>query len=162
MNISCSDGRRADTHVAHKVATRGAAPRNPRRLAGFSRARIFLTMRLPWLLAALVLSALLSYLHHIALVDFLYWRYEWFDIPMHYLGGVTLGVFLVALSPKYRPRSYMTAIAVLLIGWEAFEYLFGMPREQNYAFDTALDLLMGTLGAATTYAAARLSLWRSV
>ncbi|HYD93156.1 MAG TPA: hypothetical protein VEB18_01710 [Candidatus Paceibacterota bacterium] len=119
-------------------------------------------MRFPWLIAALLFAALLSLLQHWALADFLYWRYVWFDVPMHYLGGVALGSFLIALSPQFRPRVYLLGIIILIIGWEVFEYIFGLPREHNYVLDTSIDLLMGTLGALTTYIIARRTLWRSV
>ncbi len=120
-----------------------------------------LLMRLQWLSYAFVLSLVLALLQAWALAEFLYWRYAWFDIPMHFLGGAAIAAFLVALLMHHRLKTFVVLMIVATIGWEVFEYLFGLPRESNYALDTALDLVMDTLGALTVYTAARLSVWRS-
>lgn len=119
-------------------------------------------MRVSWLLAALLLSAALAALNLYGLHHYLYWRYEWFDVFMHFLGGLAIGAFLVGFLVRCRPLLYLVLFYALVVGWEVFEYLFGIPRASNYAFDTALDLLMDTFGAAVAYGAARFSLWRSV
>lgn len=118
-------------------------------------------MRLAWLFGALILSLALLTLHLFALENFWYWKYEWYDIPMHALGGLTLGTFIVAVSPRPRPVTYLLGIAVVLTGWEVMEYVSGITRnEPGYVLDTALDLLDGTIGATASYALARLTLWR--
>lgn len=117
-------------------------------------------MRIRWLLVALLLSALLAGVHITALLGALYWEYVWLDVPVHYLGGLVVGAFSVAFLWRFRPVSYAFLFALVVVGWEAFEYLFGIPRESNYAFDTALDLLVGTFGALTVYAVARFTVWR--
>lgn len=114
-----------------------------------------------WLVAALILSAALSSLHIWGLTDFLYWRYMWYDVMMHFLGGLALGTFIVGFFNTRKPLLFIVAGAALLIGWEVFEYVFGAPKEDNYAFDTALDFLMGTLGLCVAYVVARYTLWRS-
>lgn len=119
-------------------------------------------MRMYWFGTALILSALLATLHLWAFEEFLYWRYVWFDILMHFLGGLALGVFLAAFLNAWRPMLFLVACTAILTGWELFEYLLGFPREANYVFDTALDLLMGTLGMLLAYGVARFTLWRSV
>lgn len=118
-------------------------------------------MRLYWFLAALVLSALLASLQWWALKDFLYWYYVWFDVPMHFLGGVAIGTFLVGFWYRYTPVLFLGSMIAIGLGWEILEYLFGMPREANYILDTSIDLLMDTFGALTAYTVARLTLWRS-
>lgn len=118
-------------------------------------------MRLSWLLAALLLASLLAALQWWAVSDFLYWRYEWFDIPMHYLGGIVIASFLVPLIPRGRRFTLLFAALTLFIGWEVFEYIFGLPREANYPLDTAEDLLLDVLGALTAYTLARNTIWRS-
>lgn len=115
-----------------------------------------------WLYAALVLSLLVAVLQQWAIADYLYWRYEWFDIIMHYLGGLTVGVFLVALLRKFRPRAFAILFVLVVVSLEVFEYMFGLPREANYVSDTLLDLVMDVLGGSAAYTAARYSLWRSV
>lgn len=118
-------------------------------------------MRIRWFLLALLLSAILLFLHLWASAEFLYWRYVWFDSPMHLLGGLTLGVFAAAFLNAPKPGQFFGIIIVLIVGWEVFEYLLGFPRESNYAFDTALDLFLGMLGATFAYFAAQRSLWHS-
>lgn len=114
-----------------------------------------------WFGTALILSALLAALHIWALEDFLYWRFVWLDIPIHFLGGLALGAFFAAFLNAWRPVVFLLACVAILIGWEVFEYLIDNVREANYAFDTALDLLMGTFGMLIAYTVARFSLWRS-
>ncbi len=116
-------------------------------------------MRLYWFFSALIFSALLASLHWWAMAEFLYWQYPWFDIPMHYLGGVTFGVFIAALSLHRRDYIYVLLLVLVFIGWELFEFIFGVPREANYLLDTVIDLAMDTLGALTVYIVARKTLW---
>ena len=143
------------------------APRKNPAHAGFLRPFIYgwhakiADMRVYWLLGALIISSILASLHYVAMADFLYWRYQWLDVPMHYLGGVTIAVFLVGFLYTKRVTRFFSLFALLVIGWEVFEYVFGIPREANYLRDTVYDLLMDTLGAFTVYAIARKTLWRS-
>lgn len=39
----------------------------------------------------------ISVMHGIAMYFFLYWRMEWIDMPMHFLGGLLLGVLTLWL-----------------------------------------------------------------
>lgn len=120
-------------------------------------------MRLVWLLAALFVSGVLAFLQHIALADFLYWRYPWFDTPMHFLGGLAVGLFLAGvLGRRFKPLWFLMVLVAVFIGWEVFEYIIGTDRESNYVFDTALDLLMDTVGGLVPYTLARFTIWRSV
>lgn len=118
-------------------------------------------MRLRWLLAAALLCLMLTYLHTEAMLHFLYWRYEWFDILMHFLGGLAIGVFLIGFFVTRQRTRLIGAFFLLMIAWELFEYVFGLPREANYALDTALDIVMDTLGGAVAYAIASATLWRT-
>ncbi|MGB4076373.1 MAG: hypothetical protein WBK28_01545 [Minisyncoccia bacterium] len=117
-------------------------------------------MRLPWLIAALFLCALLAALHIWATSGFYYWHYPWLDVAAHYLGGLSLGALLVGLLMHRRPRIYLGVFAALAISWELFEYFSGIPRAANFVFDTSLDLLMDALGALTVYTLARTTSWR--
>lgn len=118
-------------------------------------------MRLYWFFGALFLSLLLTSLNFIALENFWYWKFPWFDILMHILGGLTLGSFMIALFPRHRPILYMGALTVFFIGWEIIEYVGGITtHEANYVFDTAHDLLNDAIGSIVVYMIARFSLWR--
>ena len=118
--------------------------------------------RLPWLLTALAAALVVAALEQWALADFLYWRFVWFDTVMHFLGGLAIGLSLVALmTNRFRPIWFLVLMAGVAIGWEVFEVAIGVTREANYVFDTALDLLMDTLGSLIAYSAARFTIWRS-
>lgn len=118
-------------------------------------------MRLLWLTGALILSAGLAVLHYYALTDYLYWQYVWLDVPVHFLGGLALAMLLIGVLRNFHPRAFLFLMAGVILGWEAFELLIQTQREANFVFDTALDLLMGSLGALCAYALARFTLWRS-
>lgn len=118
-------------------------------------------MRLPWLLAALVFAAALALLQHWALAEFLYWRYPWFDTMMHFLGGLAAATFVVGLLHRKRAQLFLVGMVLVAVGWEVFELAINAQREANFIFDTSLDLLMDTLGMATVYLTARLTLWHS-
>ena len=118
-------------------------------------------MRLLWLITVLALASGLALTHTWALTDYLYWYFVWLDVPVHLLGGLTLGMLLISFSRTFRPWFYIAGIAVVILGWEVFEMGIGMRREANYIFDTSLDIFMGTLGAMLAYVLGRLTLWRS-
>ncbi|MDQ1299593.1 MAG: hypothetical protein QG636_261 [Patescibacteria group bacterium] len=79
---------------------------------------------------------------------------------MHFLGGLALASFGVALLAKRRTLIFLGAMFGIAVGWELFELVINAEREANFVFDTSLDLLMDALGMAVTYFAARLSIWR--
>lgn len=113
-----------------------------------------------WLVVALFLCAALAVLNNWAIENHIFWLFVWFDVFMHFLGGVTLAVLAVGLLKKRRPIFFVVGLAVAFVAWEVFEYVFGVPREANYQFDTTLDVLMDTLGAVAVYVVARLSVWK--
>ena len=118
-------------------------------------------MRLAWLFSALVLASALALAQQLALEHLLYWKYLWFDTFMHFLGGLTVSVFGIALLDTKRAIVFLSAMLSIAIGWELFELLINAQREANFAFDTSLDLLMDALGMSTGYLIARRTLWRS-
>jgi VanZ family protein len=117
-------------------------------------------MRIQWLLAALLLTGALLGLHWWAMEDFLYWQLQWFDVPMHFLGGLSLGVLAVGFLHTYKPRLFIAGLLAAFIAWELFELAFGLPREDAYILDTCVDIVMDTLGAVLAYAIARKTIWR--
>jgi hypothetical protein len=122
-------------------------------------------MRLTWLLLALVLALVLAGVHIYAVEHFLYWKYRWFDTPMHMLGGAAIGTFTVALiGPVWRPWHYLAAVAIVFIGWEVFEAAAGIAvlPGVNYTWDTAHDILNDVLGATAVYIIARFTAWKPV
>jgi hypothetical protein len=115
------------------------------------------------LLLTLFLSSLttLAVVHYVALEFFLYWRYLWFDIPMHLLGGTTVALG-ISILPFFRiniPRRFLTLFGyvsiVLCVGlaWEAFELIGGISiLDESFVPDTITDLCMDILGGLIGYA----------
>jgi hypothetical protein len=109
----------------------------------------------------LVLSGV-AFFHWIGTTELYYWTITWYDIPMHFFGGVW--VALAALWVSEMPcagrlkkgvfrafpsmSSILACVIAVGIAWEAYEVIFGIADVQmaGYAFDTTLDLVMDTLG----------------
>lgn len=119
-------------------------------------------MRFYWLLGTLFFAILFAVFSEWANTESLYWKYVWFDVPMHFLGGIVVALLAVSLREKFSPLLFIAVVFVVGVGWEVIEYFYnGISKETNYVFDTALDLLMDTLGAVVVYCIARLTVWRS-
>lgn len=107
----------------------------------------------------LVTSSVWAVTHVLALELFLYWRYQWFDLPMHFLGGVVVALCFFSLRdfrvpvPKRWYRLVPVTLGVLIVAlvWEYYEVFIGIPIEPNYEIDTLSDLCMGTLGGMVGY-----------
>lgn len=98
--------------------------------------------------------------HIVATKFFLYWKYLWFDIPMHFLGGIVcaLGIAILPFfNIRYiekRSSFFLYIVLVLAIGvsWELYEYNAGLYHlESNLVPDTILDLCMDVLGGVVGY-----------
>lgn len=114
-----------------------------------------MSIRLAFFFAALILLAVV---HIIAIELYLYWKFPWFDVPMHLLGGVSVAlgysILHARLSPKLRTFSwYIAAVLFVGVGWEFFEYAAGisLAQEESFLLDTALDLCMDILGGILGY-----------
>lgn len=81
---------------------------------------------------------------------FLFWKLWWFDILLHFLGGLWAALasawFFALLSRRLNLFSIILCVLLIALGWEAFEYILGFPREEAYLFDVFLDITMGVLG----------------
>lgn len=119
----------------------------------------------PVFISGFVTLVLLALIHHIALVDFWYWRYPWLDVGVHFLGGLSIGFFITwsllsgSLTAQATPTQSLYSALLLSLGvgllWEWFEFSIGMPREANYLFDTKLDIASGIVGALSANLFAR-------
>jgi len=78
---------------------------------------------------------------------------------MHFLGGLFVGLSTlwffftsgyVQLNQRVRNVILVAGVSIVLvgIGWEIFEIVAGVPREDNFIIDTVVDLTMDALGAA--------------
>lgn len=98
--------------------------------------------------------------HFLALELYLYWRYLWLDIPMHFLGGITVALGYLSLRDFFprlkdgwfnwrRTLIFVLAIAVV---WETFEVVIGVSfDESRYVVDTVSDVVVGLLGGLIGY-----------
>lgn len=98
-----------------------------------------------------VVIAALAALHIVALENALYWKFQWFDIMTHFLGGIWAGLFFYWLGAVAgRSANILFAIGgALLLGvlWEVFELAAGISGAPNYVSDTIIDVSMDLLGA---------------
>lgn len=108
------------------------------------------------------LALLVAFLHALAGRYSLYWQVWWFDIPMHFLGGVVIAGFVFWLFefevpvrlqralPRFVVVATVSAFFYLL--WEVFEYVADIYGAVDWAADTALDLAMDGAGFVVAYA----------
>ncbi len=103
-----------------------------------------------------------GFLNFIATEYHLYWSLDEFDSVVHFFAGTFLAFFFIwlyfysgFLSPSNRNFKQFLKVAALglLVGgvlWEAFELMIGEAKYSgvNYPYDTTLDFIMDTLGAA--------------
>jgi hypothetical protein len=108
----------------------------------------------------LAVSSVFAAVHNFAVATSLYWYYSWFDIVMHFWGGilVVLGVYAIC-SLKHVPLKPTTLIifgtlAAIMVSWELFERAAGLYDPTTYMFDVSKDLIVGLLGGLVGYMAA--------
>lgn len=104
----------------------------------------------------LILGGLFALTHTFATVASLYWYYPWFDVVMHFWGGllIVLGVrvlFHLGVVRKTNKRSVFGIALLLISAWELFEYSIGLINGPAYFFDTIKDIFFGSLGVVIGY-----------
>ena len=100
---------------------------------------------------------------HIFLMFFsnFYEVFPWFDIPMHFLGGIAVGYSYFLILNFLQEKNYLkinsivriifvlALVALTAVSWELFEffleYFTGFNFQGNLG-DTILDLFMGLFG----------------
>jgi len=120
--------------------------------------------RQTFLFCILLISVVIAVLHFAALEFYLYWVFPWFDVLMHFLGGLLVALIGIwSLIYVVRTRVWIcfshrnilyTAVGTAIVvgvGWEIFEYINGLRVEHNYALDTITDLIMDLCGAVFAY-----------
>ncbi len=91
----------------------------------------------------------------------LFWHWWWYDITLHTLAGVAIGVGVFRIGYLYNVPHVMViaVVAALSIGvaWELLEHYLGLPRSLflNYVVDTTKDLVMDAAGAIIGVSVAR-------
>ena len=101
--------------------------------------------------------------HNLATTHFIYWRYLWSDLIIHFIAGLWIAMvgfwvfrFWMARSSDYTVYHILTATLVLSfavgIFWEGFEYAFGLViYSSKYLPDTFSDILMDISGGAVGF-----------
>jgi hypothetical protein len=117
------------------------------------------------LIALFFVAFIIAGLETVAVEHSFYWIFWWFDILMHFLGGVWVAllfswIYLFSLVYRENERNDRTLRNTVIIGvasisflWEAFEYGVGatMSVFEYYPLDTAIDLAMDGIGALLAY-----------
>lgn len=111
------------------------------------------------LFAQFWVALVLSILHNVGFAYSLYWRFPWFDIVTHLLGGIWAGFFVlwVSMLRKKTPALALCIAGAFAIGvaWELFEALFGVTQYPADTLDTLKDIAMDTLGGLGAWFLAR-------
>lgn len=98
--------------------------------------------------------------HQIFLAYDFFWLFWWADILLHTAGGalVVASWFAVErlqvfsrLMRLWHSHPLLVLVA-MMVGWEIFEYAFGMANNTDYISDTIQDFIFGSLGGLTVYA----------
>jgi hypothetical protein len=112
------------------------------------------------ILSLTILIALIAFLHIFAMKFNLYFAIWWFDLAMHFLGGLWCGLFVVYCFAEHQKRLGKSLkvsdvflagiVGAIVIGsaWEVYEYVFGLTytSKSSYRLDTILDMCMDVLG----------------
>lgn len=115
-----------------------------------------------WVFITIVIVAIL---HFSALQFFLYWKFWWFDILTHFLGGLWVSISLLWLffqfglvnifKNKKNHNLLVAFVGTLFVGvmWEIFEYYFGIAGVDapNYVKDTVMDIFFDLTGGLVAY-----------
>ena len=119
----------------------------------------------PFAIILFVWILLIAIFHNIAMAYYIYWRFLWTDLVVHFLSGfwVALVGFWVfrfwIKKTDIKPRTVLlvTLGFALLVGglWEVFEYGVGIVEySSRYTTDTILDIVMDVFGGAAGFAVA--------
>ena len=105
----------------------------------------------------LALAVVFAATHYIATQGAFYWYFWWFDIIMHFWGGILLGLGVHVICSFSRVHVLPTTVVVLsvlaaaTVTWELFEWSFGLYLPEGYLIDTATDIFLGFSGGLLTH-----------
>ncbi len=106
------------------------------------------------------LILIVAVLHFWGLERYYYWIFWWYDIILHTLGGLWVGVVTIWLGRRLEQPTGLTRLLVITLAvgvmWELYELGFGLTwtSKAGYLEDTGLDLffdLAGALGASLVF-----------
>jgi hypothetical protein len=99
--------------------------------------------------------AMLAMIHAVSIHFYLYWKFQWLDIPIHFFGGavVALGIFTAKDFIRAIPDRFlyvvpvMAGVVIVALLWELFEIVIGIPTtEPGFLNDMIIDLIVGVIG----------------
>jgi len=104
-----------------------------------------------------ILLPLVAFFNWVGLINNYYGDIWWYDIPMHFFGGLWAVMFLMwSLSTQYGKNllKYLCLKNILIFAiavgflWEILELILDFENiyRQGYPFDTFMDLIMDFLG----------------
>lgn len=93
-----------------------------------------------------ILLVLVAVLHLLGNIYSLYWKWEWYDVLLHTLGGIAIGAYVQYMG-FYRLAAAAFALTLLIV-WEVFEvYIRRIDTLSSaYRVDTVLDITTGLVG----------------
>lgn len=97
--------------------------------------------------------------HHFFMSLNFYWYTWWADTLMHAGGGVLIVstwyvIFHYQIFPRALRLVFFHPLLILLamvVGWEVFEYVYGLVTPVGYALDTLIDLGLGFGGGLMVF-----------
>lgn len=115
------------------------------------------------LFSCLSVLVIVGLLHIAAEFFYFYWTIFWFDIMMHFLGGIAVGLATLWIISRENffensrnpilSTFFAALLSVLLVSffWEVLEHLTGTAKAfEGYVFDTTMDTSAALLGASLT------------
>jgi magnesium-transporting ATPase (P-type) len=100
-----------------------------------------------------ILFMIVSFLNYLGVSFYLYWSFAWFDMVLHSLSGVAIGMATILVFRQIGIRLTITRslVLVFVVGvlWEVFELWGGLTSLSDgmvYTTDTISDLLLDMLG----------------
>ena len=116
------------------------------------------------LLYCFYLPAIVFLINQFFIIPFgIYQLWEWFDIPMHFIGGCAIAYSFILVLRKLdkeiiikkrflRILIVLGLLSIVIISWEFYEFLRRVVLDiiQNTLEDTLLDCLMGLIGGLVT------------
>ncbi len=126
-------------------------------------------------LALVLILALVLVLNFFAFQFFWYWKFWWFDLVMHFLGGLTVGYLVIFITQIYHREYFLNQfksradilalvlISAFIVGgaWELFEFsvdqhqalpllIKSIATLQMGLKDSLLDILLDLIGASVS------------
>ncbi len=109
-------------------------------------------------LPSVIVMCAVTVFHWIGTLNDLYVNVFWYDIPMHYFGGVWVALcamwvistrYIPCISHLFSPLGILGVVLFVGIAWEVLELLlrFNAVTDVGYISDTLADIVMDMLGA---------------